>query len=87
MLKHVLLTVAGDGQKKSKKFFKIFKWAAESLNSLCELTSAANLVNILLRLRKLRTKSRVTCILRTNFEAGGVSALNSAASILGQFFF
>ena len=33
--------------KKSVKLFRIFKWTAESLNSLCELTSAANLANIL----------------------------------------
>ena len=29
-----------------KCLFKIFKWTAESLNSLRDLTSAANLVNI-----------------------------------------
>ena len=31
----------------SKCVFKIYKWTAESLNSLCDLTSAVNPVNIL----------------------------------------
>ena len=30
-----------------KCLFKIYKWTPESLNSLCDLTSAANLANLL----------------------------------------
>ena len=35
------------GRHIKKCLFNIYKWTTESLNSLCDLTSAANLVNIL----------------------------------------
>ena len=35
------------GDTHKKRLFKIYKWTAESLNSMCDLTSAANLVNLL----------------------------------------
>ena len=35
------------GDTHKKRLFKIYKWSAESLNSMCDLTSAANLVNLL----------------------------------------